>query len=76
MKQPVEQALKRIQAYPQFTKDVALVYTEILALERRNAEYLTLLAKAAEVIASNELRARKDVQREMLRVTQDLHTLR
>jgi len=76
MKKIVEQALKRIQVNPQFTNDVALVYTEILALEERNAESLALLAKVAEVIASNDLRARKDVQREVLRMTQDLHTRR
>ena len=76
MKKIVEQALKRIQVNPQFTSDVALVYTEILALEERNAESLALLAKVAEVIASNDLRARKDVQREVLRMTQDLHTRR
>jgi len=76
MKKIAEQALKRIQVNPQFTSDVALVYTEILALEERNAESLALLAKVAEVIASNDLRARKDVQREVLRMTQDLHTRR
>lgn len=65
MKQPVEQALKRIRAaHPQFIKDIALVYTEILALERRNAEYLTLLAKATEVIASDRRKEEEEEEEE------------
>ncbi len=75
MDNSVEQALRRIQANPQFTKDVALVYTEILSIKQRYSETLALLVEVEKVIASDDLRARKALRRKVLRGTQDLHTL-
>ncbi len=75
MDKSVEQALQRIQANPQFTKDVALVYTEIPSIKQRYSETLALLVEVEKVIASDDLRARKALRRKVLRVTQDLHTL-
>jgi len=70
MKKPTADALKTIQKHPHFTKQAAEITIDIHSIEAENFKLMNLLREVALVIASDDLKKRKEIRQKVLNVTQ------